>query len=557
MCRHPFRSERMRFFERNPVRTDSISLVLLLLLIAGAVRTEGTAQPIGLRTDENDLSMQREGNPPMVVLTRTPPEPEVHPDDFEVREGFKLIDSLDEFRTAIEQDHQKIRLKPGVYRVDTVDPTENGYVQLFAVTGSGNHFDLRGVVIETPSSTQDRLPMKSHFTHTWTIFGEDNTFEGGYFRNVVDGGYREYVTTNNEFFVKGDNTTFRNCTFVIRGSFPYGYSDFYGKGGASWVVHPNNKHSFMNVQDVNGFELIDSELYQQSFGHGVHFHETKSGRIVDCSLYGTVRPTNDIIEPGKAIPKGLNSFTETNVYSPPGRYESVGPARKNDYRIMVRKTRPIPPNEMIPLTEDGVRSYNNVRDILVKDTYIERFRSNVTLTGPGDYIIDSVTSREAGNIGFEVASRRGDVIVRNTRGDLAFDPLVDLTTRAGVTSNSFFELTVLSARDPEAEKTFTSKELEAPKCVGSIQGEQTTFLFRDGTERELPDRFNYIQLENRGLIDSVLINLTSAEVRLNEKATGSLILSGGPVTGRNGENTVKHLSFPEQFESVINEPGDD
>ncbi len=66
-----------------------------------------------------------------------------------------------------------------------------------------------------------------------------------------------------------------------------------------------------------------------------------------------------------------------------------------------------------------------------------------------------------------------------------------------------------------------------------------------------------MQLEDKGLIDSALINLTSAEVRLNEKATGSVILSAGPVTGRNGENTVKHLSLPAQFESIISEPRDD
>ncbi len=512
-----------------------------LLLNFGPVHDGASAQPVGLRTDVKDLSLQREENSPMVVLTRTPPDPEPNPDDFPVREGFKTVDSLDDFREALKRDDQKIRLKPGVYRAEQVHPGRvQGKKPIIAVTGTGNHFDLRGAVIEIPASVMKKLPGKAHVPQSWVIAGEGNTFEGGYFRNVLDERF-PFHASQNEFQVMADHTTFRNCTFVVKGSFPYGYSDFYGKGGARWTGL--NKHSFMAVGDVENFKLVDSDLYQQSFGHGVHFHGTEGGLIEGSSLHGTVRPTNDIIEPKKAVPAGLDEFTEANIYSPPGRYETVGPAVKHDYQIMYRSTRPIPPNEMIPLTEDGVRSYNNVEDITVRDTTIERFRHCVTLNGPGDYVIENVTVREAGNIAFQTASNEGNVSIRNSRADLAYSPLADLTTRTPVSKNDFYEFTVLSARDERAEETFTSTELEAPKCVGSIQGTDTTFLFRDGTERDLPDRFNFIRVRKQGLRNSVLINLTSAEVRLNENASDSVIISAGPVTGRNGQNTIKKHSL--------------
>lgn len=300
----------------------------------------------------------------------------------------------------------------------------------------------------------------------------------------------------------------------------------------------------MFVGEVENFRLTNSEVYQQSFGHGVHFHGTNSGLIEGCSLYGTVRPTNDIIEPGEAVPKGLDEFTESNVYSPPGRYETHGPAAEHDYQIMYRRTRPIPPDEMIPLTEDAVRSYGGVQDITVRNTYIERYRHCLTLNGPGDYIYENVTVREAGNIAFQTASasRKGNVIVRECAADLAYSPILDLTGRSAKPLGDFYEITVLDARDPRAEKTFTSTELEAPKCVGSIQGTETTFLFRNGRTREIPDKFNFITIRGEGLDNCVLINYTSAEVRLNEKASDCLILSAGPVTGKNGKNRIINLT---------------
>jgi hypothetical protein len=367
---------------------------------------------------------------------------------------------------------------------------------------------------------------------------------------VLDERFR-FHASQNEFSVRADNTTFRGGTFVVKGSFPYGHSDFYGKGGSRWTGL--NKHSFMAVGDVENFKLVNADLYHQSFGHGVHFHGTTGGLIEGCSLYGTVRPTNDIIEPGKAVPKGLGKFTEKNVYSPPGRYETAGPAAKHDYRIMYRSTRPIPPNEMIPLTEDGIRSYNNVKDITVRDTTVERFRHCVTLNGPGDYVLDNVTVREAGNISFQTASKEGNVIIRNSRADVAYSPLVDLTTRTAMPKDDFYEFIVLSARDSRAEEAFTSTELEAPKCVGNIQGKNTTFLFRDGKERPLSDRFNFIRVGKHGLRNSVLVNLTSAEVRLNEKASDSIVISAGPVTGKNGKNTVK--TVPLDWSYPKNAPG--
>ena len=66
--------------------------------------------------------LQLAENPLMQVITREPPAPAPITDDFEVRPGYTLIESLDEFRAVIRKNGRKIRMKPGVYRAKKTDP---------------------------------------------------------------------------------------------------------------------------------------------------------------------------------------------------------------------------------------------------------------------------------------------------------------------------------------------------------------------------------------------------------------------------------------------------
>ncbi|MHC4177023.1 MAG: hypothetical protein ACYSWU_05935 [Planctomycetota bacterium] len=190
-----------------------------------SINADGTWEVACSAEEEKDLGLQLAENPPMRVISKTPPAPAPITDTFEIREGFTLIETLREFRAVIKQDNHKIRMKPGVYRAKKVDPPtmapiprtkpngggklpKNEQEHIFAVGGSNNHFDLRGVVFETPVSVQSKLSGKAHVADTWHINGANNTFEGGYFRNVVDRPYPQYRVTECEFEVCNDNNTF-------------------------------------------------------------------------------------------------------------------------------------------------------------------------------------------------------------------------------------------------------------------------------------------------------------------------------------------------------------
>jgi hypothetical protein len=458
---------------------------------------------------DKDLGLQLAENPSMQFITRTPPAPPVATDDFETRPGFTLIDSLDAFRTAIRKDNQKIRLKPGVYRADKTDPPFNGQQHIFAVNGAGNHFDLRGAVIETPVSLQSTLSGRAHVSDSWHINGPSNTFEGGYFINAADKPYPEYRAAENEFEVCADNTTFRDCTFVIKGSVPYGYSDYYGKGGPNFGYL--NKHSFMSVSRAKNTSLIGCKVYMQSFGHCLHFHGADTVLVKDCLFSGTLRPTADIYN------------------------ETAGRALEYGFNIMYRGKRPIPRDEMIPLTEDGVRTYGGDKNITVVDTTIERLRGCFQLHCDGDITLQNVTVRQAGDFAFDLsAGAKGKVAMTNCRADLAYNPVFNLT-RGDIPKNAFYELTILSPA-PDVRPTPRTS-------LGTICGDHCTFILHDGTTRPLPTEYNRLTCGGRlPLIDSTVINNTPAAIILTSRTRNCTVRSIGLVEDHGKNNTVTKLS---------------
>ena len=471
------------------------------------------AGPFAFADQEKDPGLQHVENPPMQFITKTPPEPVVNPEDFEIREGFTLVESLDEFRAVIKQDGQKIRMKPGIYRAETCDPPSDGQAHIFDVTGSNNHFDLRGAVFETPVSVQSTLPRKAHMSDTWHINGSHNTFEGGYFRNIIDRPYPEYRTTENEFEVRGDGNTFLNCTFFITGSVPYGYSDFYGKGGPNFGRL--NKHSFMSLHHVNDTRLIGCQVYMQSFGHCLHFHTADGVLVKDCLFTGTLRPTNDIFQ------------------------ETVGRAVEYDFKIMYRGERPIPRDQMIPPTEDGVRSYDDDKNITVVNTTVERLRGCFQLHCDGDVTLENVTVREAGDFCYDIsAGDSGKVIMKNCRSDLAYSPVFNLT-RGPVPKDAFYEVTILDPPEGAAPTARTS--------LGTICGDRCTFILRDGTTAPLPEAHNVLRCgggfrKNQGLTNSTVTNYTAAKLVLDEHVRNCTINSVGPVEDRGQGNTVVQMT---------------
>lgn len=492
----------------------------LKALFAAGITTLMALAPSSLAQEQAiDLGLQLAGNPPMQIIKRDPPPLPEPTDDFEIRDGFTLVDTLDAFQAAIKDSDQKIRLKPGHYRATKIDPPvtftkirtaakdknpTTTQEQVFAATGSNNHFDLRGVVITIPSSLKGKLTRKTHMADNWRVTGRGNTFEGAYFRTDVDLEYPNFFSGGNMFEVVNDDNRFIDCTFLVKGSSPYGYSDYYGKGRGAFTRL--DKHSFMSLEDANNTTLIGCKIYNQAFGHAIHFHNVDGALIEDCLFTGALRKTRDIYR------------------------EKVGVAHEHGYNIMFRGKRPIPRNEVIPLTEDAIRSYNDVRNIVVKNTVVERQRGCVALFGTGDITLDNVTVREGGDCSFDVTAKDGGkVIVKNCFADVSYNPVFRMRTHTP--EDSFYEVTILSPADGVK---FTPRS-----NLGEIAGIRTTFILHDGTTKPLPRSANVLTCGGRKeLTRSTVTNYTPATLILEKNVTHCTIRSIGPVKDKGKNNTV-------------------
>jgi len=297
---------------------------------------------------------------------------------------------------------------------------------------------------------------------------------------------------------------------VIRGSIPYGYTDYYGKGGPNFGRL--NKHSFMSIQNANNTTLVGCRVYQQSFGHCVHFHTVDGALIRDCHFTGTLRPTNDIFR------------------------ETVGRASEYGFQVMYRGKRHIPHDEMIPLTEDGVRSYENVRNITVVDTVVERMRGCFQLLCVGDVMLDNVTVREAGDFGFDLSSGdKGRVTMRNCRADIAYNPVFNLT-RGKAPKGASYEMTILDPPDGARPTPRAS--------LGIIAGDTCMFTLHDGTTRPVAEEANVLRCGGRrGLVNSTVTNHTTARLILDKHVRNCLIRSHGPVEDNGQGNTIVRLGL--------------
>lgn len=501
----------------QPVKSERSSICrwLLFLVIAAWIA------PSEAQDDAFDPGLQHTENPPMVVNARLPPPPPEPTEEFEIREGYRLITTLDEFREVTKQNNGKIRMKPGIYRATKADPPvtlpipgmrrdrKEAYQEhIFAVNGSNNFFDLRGVVIETPVSVQSTLSRRVHVSDSWHINGSNNVFIGGYFRNVLDMPYPTYQVTGNEFEVCGDDNRFFDCIFVIKGSVPYGYTDFYGKGAGSFGRL--NKHCFMSLENANGTQLIRCKVYQQSFGHCVHFHTVDGALIQDCFFTGALRPTDDIFK------------------------ETVGRAVENDFYMLYRKKQPIPRGEVIPLTEDGIRSYEDVKNIKVINTTIERMRGAIQLLCTGDVTLENVTVLESGDFSYDVSATSGSRIeMKNCRGDVAYNPLFNLT-RGDLPENAIFEITLLSP--PEGSKPTPRSSL------GKICGKNSKFIIREDLTQPLPEQANHLICGgDKELVNSTIENHSSAKLILQKNVRNCIIRSKGPVEDGGSGNRVMRL----------------
>ncbi len=333
---------------------------------------------------------------------------------------FVEINSLKELRKLAIQSDQKIRLAPGRY---TIKKTEPGNVTVFTFSGSNNVFDFTDVTIELPTKIlRDLEKTKAHGIKAYVVSGDNLQFTGARFEDT--GNHPPRISVQ-DFYVSGNDVSFKNCEFIVRGSAPYGMGDYLGKGRGSAVRL--QKHSAMAI--TGDRPLVENCSFRiHTFGHGIHIHGSQDAVIRNSTVVGDQRKTDDI-------------------------YASKDPlAKQFKYRIQYPswlKGQPIPRGQVIGLTEDGIRAYTrgtdkhgntrNTGHITVENCTVDAMRGGITLALARKATVTDSTAINCSHA-FALPSNS---TVRNSKGNAAYGPLLSMPYSSK--SNSDIEIELLDA----------------------------------------------------------------------------------------------------------------
>ncbi|WP_158848588.1 T9SS type A sorting domain-containing protein [Algibacter sp. L1A34] len=330
----------------------------------------------------------------------------------------QTVNSMAELMPYLDDDGVTVVMTPGTYSI-TAEDIDNGLYgtvnPLFADTtilldfiGSNSTYDFTGVKLNID-------------TVVFTKFGSNHVNEiqvrgsNVLIKNLTmeDIGWTKPNKTALGIGVDGIGNTLEGIHLTVRGSFPYGYGDMFGKGSGSVIGH--NKHAAILVRGENN-TVKDCTIMHYAYGHGIFVQGGINTTVEGCYLEGELRTTDDVLaEAGTGSPADLVDFV--TVYNADSANGIPG------YKV--------PAGWMFSKQEDGIRAYNtgphwltgettNTSNMSVIDCTVKRFRSGVVIGFANNTkYVENCTTIEC-----ETQYSMGrDATVINSRGDTKYGPL--------------------------------------------------------------------------------------------------------------------------------------
>lgn len=309
------------------------------------------------------------------------------------------ISSLKELAYYAQKSNNNVKLKPGVYKLTdylTPDSIEaklkRNDFQYITFKGNNNTFNLEGVHIEIDTKLRELLKFPIH-TNEIIVSGNGNILKGLKITCIGNGLSPGGAT----FEVAGENNRIEDFNITVRGSFPYGYGDLFGKGGTDVIRH--KKQSGFLIIGSNT-HVLRCKLYMRSFGHGFFIQKDAADiYFEDCYVEGEVRTTDEILKEKSGPAFDVNFRTWT-------------PNREGKYIVT--------PGYMKSLCEDGFRTYGQNKNIRFKNCTAKNTRGGFELRTNGGVILENCTV-----IGVERGFWFGNnAVAKNCKGDANYGPLL-------------------------------------------------------------------------------------------------------------------------------------
>ncbi|MCX2781270.1 discoidin domain-containing protein [Microbulbifer thermotolerans] len=449
---------------------------------------------------------------------------------------YTVINNLDELKSAMNNSGQHLRMRRGTYVADELISGEN---IVFKFEGDDNYLDMTGVTVQVPTAllaSMSRTPVHSHVTYS--IVGNGNIIVNGTFENIYPNGQHDVTDFGEhnddshsdywparqmtEFKIWGDNNELRGNNIIIRGSYPYGYGDMFGKGSGSVVYL--RKHAGINVIGDN--TVIDGvDLTVLAFGHGIFMQGADNTVIRNSRVEGVLRLGADMYKDGaNSLPAQWN-------------YEQQSP----DWYVGI----PIVKDRMYNLTEDGIRAYSsgtkydgsvvNTGSVYVENTIVDKMRNCFALVAASYAELHNVEATRCAENGYSLPSYG---VVTNSRGDWAYAPLIQMPY--GNEKNISLDITVLEPEHTTGNFNLTNIAGSGHKIIlrdggGSVQGSNSIAVGYAW------DRWDYSadDLYRHTARDIEIHNYTDYPVVLTEYSSDITGTSEGKVSDNGEDNSVK------------------
>ncbi len=340
-------------------------------------------------------------------------------------DGTIIINSIDELMRYIQMDDINAKMTPGTYEISTEVALEYGreadayqtIVTIMLFEGDNSTYDFTDVKFEV--DTDIMTAFGSVDGYTFQVIGDNVHLLN---MEVEFIGDTRPTKGNTAFVVDGSNNVVEGLNMTVRGSYPYGYGDLFGKGSSPVITH--YKHCGINLRGDDN-TLLNVTVYQYAFGHAIHLQGSINATVKGCHTESEVRSTDELLAE-----------------------EGTGSAADN-VDFMTDWGYTVPAGYMYACCEAGYRAYNtgnvyntgesrNTSDTYYIDCTAYQVRSAYNiLFSDGDRYIENCSSIDC-ETGYGIGSSS---YIYNSRGNSNYGPLIvdDYSSN----KNNYIELEIL------------------------------------------------------------------------------------------------------------------
>ncbi|AXT55161.1 T9SS C-terminal target domain-containing protein [Aquimarina sp. AD1] len=445
------------------------------------------------------------------------------------------VNSLQALLPYLNDSNANVKLAPGTYSITAADVAAGDFSNpLLLFEGNNSAYDFTNVTINI--DTEVLSSFGNVDVNLLQILGNNNTLRNLKLVNVGNNAPRKRAQT---IVMDGSDNLLEGFHMTVRGSYPYGYGDAFGKGGGPVIGH--RKHSALLVRGESN-HVKNCTLIHRSYGHAIFMQAASNPIIEDCYIEGEMRSTDDMLkEEGTGSPADNVDFMTVWGYRLPSGY-------------------------MMSTGEGGIRAYNagttfingeiierGTSNPTVRNCTIKHMRTGVVLAhASGTVIAENCTA-----IGCEQGFGLGSGTAINCKADISHGHAFKST----YDNDSWdLDIEIIPAVDPY---------YNGQKCIAFI-GMDNSNLTLTGGDPNLPSDY---RIQIGGTLDGVrfkngnldyqsthngknnkVINNTKHPIVIASGSTGSSIETCGSVTDNGSNNSITNTNDCETQTSFTPDP---